>query len=86
MKIDKTGDHEITVRIETNDERDALIYVLDTDRNHPARGQLYDVLCEFRHHEQAREQMKWILDVIDGLSYDELLRVRDALRAIGVMK
>lgn len=86
MKIDKTGDHEITVRIETNNERDALIQVLDTDRNHPARSQLYDVLCELRRREQAREQMKSILDVIDRLSYHELLRVRDALRAIGVMK
>jgi len=86
MRINKTGDHEITVRIETDDERDALIQVLDTDRNHPARSQLYDKLCQLRSYEQKREQLKSIMDVIDTLPLHELLRVRDALRAIGTMK
>jgi hypothetical protein len=40
VKIERDGD-TIVVRIETTDEREALIAGLDYDRNHPARLELY---------------------------------------------
>lgn len=53
MRITHHGD-EITVVVETAEERDALIAGLDNDRNHPTRSQLYDELRTIRAALAAR--------------------------------
>lgn len=69
----------IIVRIDNDGERDALIHVLDNDRNHPARSQLYDALREQRSRKQAAEIRERIYDAVAKLDLGQLTRVQDVL-------